>query len=121
MWAWNKVALLQKVLRETPPERAPWILYIQPDTIVDDIAFTFPFEMYQDKHWVSVGKAESVLNGWASGGCLSRHLPDGRHLLGTPDLPSSAHRNASSCFKRGEGLCQRCRTLYIRKVLRWDW
>ena len=71
MWAWNKVALLQKVLRETPPERAPWILYIQPDTIVDDIAFTFPFEMYQDKHWVSVGKAESVLNGWASGGSLS--------------------------------------------------
>ena len=71
MWAWNKVALLQKVLRETPPERAPWILYIQPDTIVDDIAFTFPFEMYQDKHWVSVGKAESVLNGWASGGFLS--------------------------------------------------
>ncbi len=67
MWAWNKVALLQKVLKETPPERAPWILYMQPDTIIDDIAFTFPFEMYQDKHWVSVGKAESVLNGWASG------------------------------------------------------
>ena len=67
MWAWNKVALLQKVLKETPPERAPWILYMQPDTIIDDIAFTFPFEMYQDKHWVSVGQAESVLNGWASG------------------------------------------------------
>ena len=71
MWAWNKVALLQKVLKETPPERAPWILYIQPDTIVDDIAFTFPFEMYQDKHWVSVGEAQSVLNGWASGELLS--------------------------------------------------
>ena len=67
MWAWNKVALLQKVLRETPPERAPWILYMQPDTIIDDIAFTFPFEMYQDKHWISVGEAQSVLNGWASG------------------------------------------------------
>lgn len=67
MWAWNKVALLQKVLKETPPERAPWILYMQPDTIIDDIAFTFPFEMYQDKHWVSVGEAQSVLNGWASG------------------------------------------------------
>jgi len=67
MWAWNKVALLQKVLKETPPERAPWILYMQPDTIIDDIAFTFPFEMYQDKHWISVGEAQSVLNGWASG------------------------------------------------------
>ena len=51
------------------PERAPWILYIQPDTIVDDIAFTFPFEMYQGKDWVSVGTSESVLQGWASGAC----------------------------------------------------
>ena len=69
MWAWNKVALMRKVLAEMPPERAPWILYMQPDTIIDDIAFTFPFEMYQGKDWVSVGTSESVLQGWASGAC----------------------------------------------------
>ena len=56
-----------KVLAEMPPERAPWILYMQPDTIIDDIAFTFPFEMYQGKDWVSVGSAESLLQGWAHG------------------------------------------------------
>ena len=77
MWAWNKVALLQKVLKETPPERAPWILYMQPDTIIDEISFSFPFEMYQDKHWVSVGSAESVLNGWASGKALPVSVPLG--------------------------------------------
>lgn len=77
MWAWNKVALLQKVLRETPPERAPWILYMQPDTIIDEISFSFPFEMYQDKHWVSVGNAESVINGWASGKALPVSVPLG--------------------------------------------
>jgi hypothetical protein len=65
--AWNKVALLQKVLKETPPERAPWILYMKPDTIIDDIAFTFPFEMYQGKDWVSVGDPNSAKQGWASG------------------------------------------------------
>ena len=77
MWAWNKVALLQKVLKETPPERAPWILYMQPDTIIDEISFSFPFEMYQDKHWVSVGNAESVINGWASGKALPVSVPLG--------------------------------------------
>ena len=75
MWAWNKVALMRKVLAEMPPERAPWILYMQPDTIIDDIAFTFPFEMYQGKEWVSVGTAESVLQGWASGACGSLPSP----------------------------------------------
>ena len=74
MWAWNKVALLQKVLKETPPERAPWILYMQPDTIIDDTAFTFPFDLYQGKHWVSVGDANSVKQGWASGASLSSAL-----------------------------------------------
>lgn len=64
------MALLQKVLKETPPESAPWILYMQPDTIIDDIAFTFPFEMYQGKDWVSVGDANSAKQGWASGGTL---------------------------------------------------
>ena len=61
------MALLQKVLKETPPESVPWILYMQPDTIIDDIAFTFPFEMYQGKDWVSVGDANSAKQGWASG------------------------------------------------------
>ena len=36
-----------KVLDETPPEQAEWILFMQPDTVIDDVAFTFPFEFYQ--------------------------------------------------------------------------
>ncbi|KAK9903381.1 hypothetical protein WJX75_004474 [Coccomyxa subellipsoidea] len=85
--AWNKVALLQKVLKETPPERAPWILYMKPDTIIDDIAFTFPFEMYQGKDWVSVGDPNSAKQGWASGVdtgvFLIRNSPFIRRLLDT--------------------------------------
>ncbi|CAL8464438.1 g3973 [Coccomyxa elongata] len=87
IWTWNKVALLQKVLKETPPESAPWILYMQPDTIIDDIAFTFPFEMYQGKDWVSVGDANSAKQGWASGldagVFLIRNSPFIRQLLDT--------------------------------------
>lgn len=36
-----------KVLDETPPEQAEWVLFMQPDTVIDDVAFTFPFEFYQ--------------------------------------------------------------------------
>lgn len=86
IWTWNKVALLQKVLKETPPERAPWILYMQPDTIIDDIAFTFPFEMYQGKDWVSVGDANSAKQGWASG-----EEPT------TEALACCRHQSTSSC------------------------
>ena len=46
-WAWDKVAQMVKVLDETPPEQAEWILFMQPDTVIDDVAFTFPFEFYQ--------------------------------------------------------------------------
>ena len=109
MWAWNKVALLQKVLKETPPERAPWILYMQPDTIIDDIAFTFPFEMYQDKHWVSVGNAESVLNGWASGEPLtfasSLHAQHGWLHMCTPasglTIPAACQARATPHVPNG--------------------
>ncbi len=70
IWAWNKLALLQKVLRETPPQTASWILYMRPDTMINDITTSFPFEMYEGRHWVSVGDMQSVLNGWASGELL---------------------------------------------------
>jgi len=46
-WAWDKVAQMVKVLDETPAEQAEWILFLQPDTVIDDVAFTFPFEFYQ--------------------------------------------------------------------------
>ena len=46
-WAWDKVAQMVKLLDETPPEQAEWILFMQPDTVIDDVGFTFPFEFYQ--------------------------------------------------------------------------
>lgn len=65
MWAWNKVALLQKVLRDTPPETAPWILYMEPNAIFSEMAPTFPFEVYAGKHWVSNGDMQGLLGGSA--------------------------------------------------------
>lgn len=97
MWAWNKVALLQKVLRETPPQTAPWILYMRPDTMINDITITYPFEMYKGRHWVSVGDTQSILDGWASGEllhvsayCCKVYWPEhGQHLC-DPDIEAHA-------------------------------
>ncbi len=46
-WAWDKVAQMVKLLVATPPGEAEWILFMQPDTVIDDVGFTFPFEFYQ--------------------------------------------------------------------------
>ena len=90
---------MQRVLAETPPERAPWILYMQPDTIIDDIAFTFPFEMYAGKDWVSVGSEESVLKGWPSG---ARALAPSGTVHGGRGQRCAAFRNLT-CMHRVVG------------------
>jgi hypothetical protein len=60
---WNKVGMLRKLLQETPPQRAEWILFMQPDSFIDDISFTFPFESYRDKDLILIGNATQLRNG----------------------------------------------------------
>ena len=59
-WAWDKVAQMVKLLDETPPEQAEWILFMQPDTVIDDVGFTFPFEFYQARMTCSAAFASSA-------------------------------------------------------------
>lgn len=63
---WNKVALLARMLAETPPGEAEWIFYQFFDALIDDVGFTFPFDSYADKDLILVGDAASVLAGDAS-------------------------------------------------------
>ena len=60
---WAKVGLLRRLLEEVPPERAQWVLFAQPDALIDDIAFTFPFDNYQDKDLVVLGNATRLAAG----------------------------------------------------------
>lgn len=36
---------------------------MQPDAIIDDISFTFPFESYRDKDFILLGNATQLRNG----------------------------------------------------------
>ncbi len=69
MWAWDKLALLQKVLQSTPPETAPWILYVEPNAVSSEMALTFPFEVYTGKHWISTGDMQDLMGGSTSKSC----------------------------------------------------
>ena len=42
----NKIAFVKKLLEESDPATAEWILYCEPEMVIDDPAFTFPFEFY---------------------------------------------------------------------------
>ena len=50
---YNKIAFLKKLLDETDPAAAEWILYAEPEMVIDDPAFTFPFEFYAGRDLVS--------------------------------------------------------------------
>ena len=80
---WNKVAVLSRMLQETPmrrnlhrqnhgerqeeeEEEDSWILYQFFDAMIDDVGFTFPFESYAGKDLIVVGDAAKVAAGDSS-------------------------------------------------------
>ena len=71
---WNKVGLMRQLLEEVPPERAQWLLFMQPDVVIDDIAFIFPFDNYLDKDVVLLGNVTRLRSGEPQNGTLRFHL-----------------------------------------------
>ena len=49
---YNKIAFVRKLLDETDPAAAEWILFVEPEMVIDDPAFTFPFEFYAGRDLV---------------------------------------------------------------------
>ena len=60
---WNKVGMLRKIMEDTPPERAEWIVYMQPETFFDDTTFAIPFDSYRDKDLVLIGNQTALRDG----------------------------------------------------------
>lgn len=55
--------MLRKLLEDTPPQRAEWILFVQPDSFIDDISFAFPFDSYRGKDLILLGNATQLRQG----------------------------------------------------------
>ena len=68
---WNKVGMIRKILEDTPPERAEWIVYMQPETFFDDTTFAIPFDSYRDKDLILIGNQTALRNGQMRGEPLS--------------------------------------------------
>ena len=65
--AWNKIGIINKLLKAYKPEDVEWILWMEPDAIFDNPAFTFPFEHYQGKNIITVADAAQVSSGESKG------------------------------------------------------
>lgn len=59
---YTKIGLLRKLLKETSRERAEWILWLDADTLIEEMAFQIPFHAYRTKSFVAWGNADYL---WA--------------------------------------------------------
>ncbi len=59
----NKMAVIRKVLADTPRADAEWIWWTDADTLVTDVAHKFPFEKYKGHDLVVWGQRERVARG----------------------------------------------------------
>ena len=67
---WNKVGMMRKILEDTPPERAEWIVHMQPETFFDDTTFSIPFDSYRDKDLILIGNQTALRSGQMRGESL---------------------------------------------------
>ena len=83
--AWQKLALLRGALREIPPSRAEWLLWMDMDVIINDPVTTFPLDWYEKHDLVMWGDAAKVrlgdVSGMNSGVLLLRNGPWAAALL----------------------------------------
>lgn len=63
VFRYSKVGLLRKLLAETSRERAEWILWIDADTIVQELAFQMPLHLYTHYSFVVWGNEDYLLAG----------------------------------------------------------
>lgn len=68
---WNKVGMLRKIMEDVPPERAEWIVYMQPETFFDDTTFAIPFDSYRDRDLVLIGNQTALRNGQMRGEAIT--------------------------------------------------
>ena len=59
---YTKIGLLRKLLRETSRERAEWILWLDADTLLEELAFQLPMSAYDGKNFIAWGNADYL---WA--------------------------------------------------------
>ena len=90
----NKIVALQQALRDTPPDAAGWLWWLDVDTLIVDVAAPLPLQRWAGRDVVLWGQRELVEGGDIQGGFAS--------LPGAPKAflllqPAGGH---SSCADR---------------------
>ena len=76
------MGLLRKLLRETSRERAEWILWLDADTLIEEMAFQIPFHAYRGKSFVAWGNADYLWAGDQFHGALLKSMVQGYRASG---------------------------------------
>lgn len=67
----NKIVALQQALRDTPPDAAGWLWWLDVDTLIVDVAAPLPLQRWAGKDVVLWGQRELVEAGNIQGGLAS--------------------------------------------------
>ena len=81
--SYTKIGIIRFLLDETTRERAEWILWIDADTIIEELAFQMPYHLYDHhkKNFVTWGVKDMLLRGDQRHGAHSpRHVERRRRL-----------------------------------------
>ena len=68
---WNKETMIRKTLEETPASDAEWIMWVDIDTVMPDMAVLPRFEAYEGYNLVVWGNRDKIMEGDMNGGALA--------------------------------------------------
>lgn len=61
--SWNKIGIIRRLLASNTEAELQWILWMEPDAVIDDPSFTLPLEIYQGKDIIALEDREKSTKG----------------------------------------------------------
>ena len=96
---WNKETMIRKTLEETPATDAEWIMWVDIDTVMPDMAVLPRFEDYEGYNLVVWGNRDKIMEGDMNAGANLR----GSHELCTQGRSEGGLSGSPLILRRNHG------------------
>lgn len=101
---WNKESMIRKVLQDTPPSAADWVLWLDVDTVLPQAGMLPRFDQYGGRDLVVWGDAAKLDAGNMNGGKTPERSPFALHSPHQQLLESRPHSTPHATCAQ----CTRC-------------